>query len=456
MRKPEEIIINGKTLREILDQHKVWIKSNGKEGICANLSESDLSNTNLNGVMLCRANIMKVNFSNCVLQNSDLSEANLIKANLSLANLDGAILSDSNLKAADLSKADLTNANLARSDLSGADLSDTELYKASLGGANLSCANLSRAFFQDTYLTKADFSGANLSEARLYGADLSANILSGAILIKTDLSKADLSYADLSSANLSFAELSDADLSYTNFTDANLYGADLNGVICVGTNLTNANIEGASIYGIAVWDVQIEGLNQKNLIITQEDNPIITVDNLEVAQFIYLLLNNKKIREVLDTITSKVVLILGRFTPERKIVIDAIRDVLRNHNYTPIVFDFDKPAGKNITETVSTLAHLARFVIADITDAKSIPQELQRIVPDLPSLPVQPIILESQYEYSMFKDFLDYPWVLSPHRYTNLEDLLTSLPEKVVKPALDKSKEIETRRKQNEDELYRR
>ena len=44
------------------------------------------------------------------------------------------------------------------------------------------------------------------------------------------------------------------------------------------------------------------------------------VDDLEVAQFIYLLLNNQNVRQVIDTITSKIVLILGRFTPERKAV----------------------------------------------------------------------------------------------------------------------------------------
>ena len=59
-----------------------------------------------------------------------------------------------------------------------------------------------------------------------------------------------------------------------------------------------------------------ETTNQKNLIISDPartwEVPIQT-DNIEVAQFLYLMMNNPKLRQVIDTITSKVVLILGRF-----------------------------------------------------------------------------------------------------------------------------------------------
>ena len=51
-----------------------------------------------------------------------------------------------------------------------------------------------------------------------------------------------------------------------------------------------------------------------------------------------------------------------------------------------------------------SVAHLARFIIADITDPKSIPQELQAIVPDL-AVPVQPIITRPQQPWGMFVDF---------------------------------------------------
>jgi len=157
---------------------------------------------------------------------------------------------------------------------------------------------------------------------------------------------------------------------------ADLSEANLTSAILVDTNLENANISGCFIYGISAWNVSLKNTAQANLIVTCPDDPTITVDNLEVAQFIYLLLNNNKIRNVIDTITSKVVLILGRFTPERKAVLDALRDELRKQNYTPVLFDFEKPSSRNITETVRTLAHFSRFILADITDPSSIPQEL--------------------------------------------------------------------------------
>jgi len=77
---------------------------------------------------------------------------------------------------------------------------------------------------------------------------------------------------------------------------------------------------------VSAWGLKLPRAKQQNLIITRNDEPEITVDNIEIAQFIYLMLNNEKVRDVIDTITSKVVLILGRFTDERKAVIDAVRE----------------------------------------------------------------------------------------------------------------------------------
>src|SRR5262249_29776714 len=119
----------------------------------------------------------------------------------------------------------------------------------------------------------------------------------------------------------------------------------------------------------------------------------------------------------------------------RKAVPGALRHELRKRNYLPILFDFAPSATRDITETISLLARIARFVVADITDAKSIPQELAVIVPHLPSVPVQPLLLEGSGEYSMFERFKRFPWVLETYTYPSSERLIADLGERVIGPA---------------------
>jgi hypothetical protein len=209
----------------------------------------------------------------------------------------------------------------------------------------------------------------------------------------------------------------------------------------VNTNLEGANLTGCSVYGISAWDVNLKGAIQLDLVITPVNESPLQADNLEVAQFIYLLLNNEKIRDVIDTIGKKAVLILGRFTPERKAVLDAIRDALRRHGYLPILFDFEKPSTRDTQETITTLAGMARFIIADITDPKSIPQELASIVPNLPSVPLQPLLQAGYERWGMYDHIKRYPWVLPLVLYENQQALLTGLEKKVIVPAEEKAKE---------------
>jgi hypothetical protein len=106
------------------------------------------------------------------------------------------------------------------------------------------------------------------------------------------------------------------------------------GTQLVSVDISHADFTGSSIYGISAWDVRLDAATrQENLIITPRGEPVITVDNIKVAQFIYLLLNNEEIRDVIDTITSKAVLILGRFCEDRKPILNALRDALRSKGF---------------------------------------------------------------------------------------------------------------------------
>ena len=175
---------------------------------------------------------------------------------------------------------------------------------------------------------------------------------------------AKLNGAHLFSANLSGADLSSGDLTRANLNGVSLNAANLNRAVLiesvmVDVDLSAARLSDCQVFGISVWKVLTdEQTEQNNLIVSHPSDPVLTVDNLKVAQFVYLLLNNKEIREVIDTITSKVVLILGRFTPKRKVLLDAIRNELRRYDYLPVMFDFEKPESRGYTETISMLARM--------------------------------------------------------------------------------------------------
>jgi pentapeptide repeat protein len=267
--------------------------------------------------------------------------------------------------------------------------------------------------------------------------------LSEANLLNANLTRADLSRADLSRANLNSANLSEANLTGANLTGANLSKATLAYSVLVQTNLTGATLTDCRIYGIFAWSLELEGAKQRNLDISDLEEPAITVDNLEVAQFVYLLLNNEKIRDVIDTIGEKGVLILGRFTEERKAVLDAIRDRLRELGFVPMMFDFERPTQQDFDETIKTLAGLSRFVIADITNPKSSPLELQATMPDY-MVPFVPIIHEDEEPFAMFQGLQHKygEWALDVRKYDSAANLRERLYNAVVRPALDKSNQI--------------
>jgi hypothetical protein len=104
-------------LDKILENHKLWLKTNGQEGERADLRYADLSS----------ANLSYANLSYVDLRYADLSSANLRYANLRYADLSYANLRYANLRYADLSSANLRSANLRYADLSSANLRYADL-----------------------------------------------------------------------------------------------------------------------------------------------------------------------------------------------------------------------------------------------------------------------------------------------------------------------------------------
>ncbi len=84
-------------LKEILEVHRKWVESGGKEG-----KQADLREANLRGVNLREANLQGAGMIKADLQEANLVEANLQEATPLGANFQGAVLRDANLQGAKL------------------------------------------------------------------------------------------------------------------------------------------------------------------------------------------------------------------------------------------------------------------------------------------------------------------------------------------------------------------
>jgi uncharacterized protein YjbI with pentapeptide repeats len=102
-------------LKVVLEDHRLWVKSDYKQGKRADLYGADLYGADL--------------------QRADLREANLQRANLRIADLRCANLQDANLQDANLLDANLLDANLRNANLRNANLQYANLYGADLQGA---------------------------------------------------------------------------------------------------------------------------------------------------------------------------------------------------------------------------------------------------------------------------------------------------------------------------------
>ena len=303
------------------------------------------------------------------------------------------------------------------------DLSGSDFYRANLSGINLTGANLERAFFEKADLVKSDLMGANLNQANLIDAHLFE--------------------ANLCSANLSRANLFGADLMGANLNAADMTGATLANANLASARIDKAKVSGSWVYGVNIWNLEGEFEEQRDLVITHRGQPAITVDNIKVAQFIYLILNNEQIRDAINSLTSKTVLILGRFPSlERKAILAALKNGLRGYNLFPIIYDFDHPTDKDFADTIKILAGLSYFVIADITNPNSSPYELLEALPDY-QIPFVPIIQEGEQPFSKMVNLQKkYNWVLNTVSYDSVDTLLKELKPAIIDPAIQKHNKL--------------
>jgi hypothetical protein len=335
-----------------------------------------------------------------------------------------------------------------RPDLSGADFHGADFLRA-----DLRAVNLRGAHFDDSVICRCDFSDADATGVRFVGGNLVACVFDRAILARAnfrsaivegskfrgaDLRRATLKHASFKRCNMTGSVLDDAALVEASIIKCHLSKAsmarvDLSNAVFNDVGLAGADISHARVYGISAWRPIIdEHTRQKDLIVSPADEPMVSIDDLALAQLVDLIVRSSSVRSVLHEFGRRAVLILGRFNDAGLENISAIKTALRALGLAPIVFDFPRLPNRTLGETVRVLAHLSRFIVADMTDPRCVPQELMTVVPNLPSVPVLGVLQGDGGLWSMAESIEAYPWFTGVVRFTTPGELVNALPQAIA------------------------
>jgi hypothetical protein len=311
---------------------------------------------------------------------------------------------------------DLSNCRLDDAELVRTDLRDVNLSKSSLNGASLTLSNLADAICIGTEFRQATLTGAYLGGASLRGC----------CFHNANLSSATLTHADLSGATLVDTSLESARLDRTVLANTVFRNCELNHASFLDARLEGTRILDCSASYVNAKRIHIgKNVVQRNLTLGNKMSPVygglflskIRTDDLRVASFIGELEKPDALSHLINAGTDYLVLILGRFSRGSREVLDTVQKNCWSRGRIPLVFDFEGPRQRRLVDAVRVFACMAEFVIADLTNPKSVPLELDAIVPQL-AIPVVPLIKDGQVPFAMFADLRHkYPWVLPAFSY---------------------------------------
>ena len=239
-------------------------------------------------------------------------------------------------------------------------------------------------------LNLLDFSGYVFRNIVFKAAFAESLCLRGAVFEDCFFDDGDFSSADFSDVEFKNVRFNKTIMTNSCFRGARFENCNLNRINISGSDFDVNEIRDTVVYGLSAWDVTIGATaQQSNLIIEntydlpselyQRGAASMSVDDIEVAQFVYMITNSHRLRSTLQAMNEKTVLLLGPFAQDNGLQrLHELRDALQKHGYIAMVFDFSRPDALNLTETVTVLAGLAKAVIADLR-GPSVPHEIATI-----------------------------------------------------------------------------
>jgi hypothetical protein len=139
---------------------------------------------------------------------------------------------------------------------------------------------------------------------------------------------------------------------------------------------------------------------------------------------LYLLFQNAH-PPIIAALLSRIILILGQFTPERNEVLKTIQSDLWQQNYVPVVIDLAILQNQQHAAMINALIGLCRGMLIDLSDV----DDLGILFPRR-NIPIQPLLAEGKTARDIFAGF--YHRMLPLHRYHDMASLRGFLTEQFL------------------------
>ncbi len=208
-----------------------------------NFKTGDVHRTNVNGVMLNKADLSRGWFSYTDFSNSELVDANLIEVKW-----DNSIINNVDFTGARVNYSTLTNTTMVGTTLNHAQFIHADFHKALLTvhGENVNAE-------------KANFHEATIRSSFFDGFIAKNSTFSSAKIIGSWFTNSDFSFSDMNQANFVDSVLRD-----TNFSDSKMYEVSFYDVNLSGTDFTNAKgMTTVRWVGSWVWKDELPKIDRK-------------------------------------------------------------------------------------------------------------------------------------------------------------------------------------------------
>lgn len=351
-----------------------------------------------------------------------------IGANISSADINNCIFKESNFDKILARYTHVNNTSMRSSSFNNGDFYRCEIRKSNISQSTFSGSDMTGSTWsvvdgRQSVFIKCNFASAEMHRFHGFQSNFKSSHWTNSILKTSDFRRANFEDCKMDGSTVRGCSFGSATMPFMKWINFSVADCDLRRAEISDSTFENGKIKDCRIYGLAAWGVKFSQVEQSDLDISSKRDISIKCISVEYGIVISHFLHNESIKKYFETLSDKVVLILGRFTPSRKVFLEIIRYELKNAGYVPVLFDFDKPDTKDLTETVLALALSSRAICADLSDPRCIPHELAVIAPNVTAI-IHTLIETGHEPYAMFEDLLGrYRVIRRPLIYGDAEQL---------------------------------